>query len=129
MNGKKRSGKDRPLHDLRRLKLSRTYYEGRWRIAHSIRRNGDLYPTHGLGPVCQWMDVNRGNRLESLVSVATKSRGLSLWAALDQVCLNAPDATLWNAASGVTRASRASQARATDGPRERVVFRNSQRRS
>jgi predicted dehydrogenase len=69
------------LHDLRRLKLSRTYYEGRWRLAHSIRRNGDLYPTHGLGPVCQWMDVNRGNRLESLVSVATKSRGLSLWAA------------------------------------------------
>jgi predicted dehydrogenase len=68
------------LHDLRELKLSRTYYEGRWRIAHSIRRNGDLYPTHGLGPVCQWMDVNRGNRLESLVSVSTKSRGLNLWA-------------------------------------------------
>jgi predicted dehydrogenase len=69
------------LHDLRRHKLSRTYYEGRWRLAHSVRRNGDLYPTHGLGPVCQWMDVNRGNRLESLMSVSTKSRGLSLWAA------------------------------------------------
>ena len=46
-----------------------------------MRRNGDLYPTHGLGPVCQWLDVNRGNRLESLVSVSTKSRGLNLWAA------------------------------------------------
>jgi predicted dehydrogenase len=69
------------LHDLREHKLSRTYYEGRWRLAHSVRRNGDLYPTHGLGPVCQWMDVNRGNRLESLMSVSTKSRGLSLWAA------------------------------------------------
>ena len=69
------------LHDLRELKLSTTYYEGRWRLAHSVRRNGDLYPTHGLGPVCQWLDVNRGNRLESLVSVSTKSRGLNLWAA------------------------------------------------
>ena len=64
------------LHDLRTHKLSPTYYEGRWRLAHSVRRNGDLYPTHGLGPVCQWLDVNRGNRLESLVSVSTKSRGL-----------------------------------------------------
>jgi predicted dehydrogenase len=69
------------LHDLRNHKLSRTYYEGRWRLAHSVRRNGDLYPTHGLGPVCQWLDVNRGNRLESLLSVSTKSRGLNLWAA------------------------------------------------
>lgn len=69
------------LHDLRQHKLSRTYYEGRWRLAHSVRRNGDLYPTHGLGPVCQWLDVNRGNRLESLQSVSTKSRGLNLWAA------------------------------------------------
>ena len=37
------------LHDLRQHKLSRTFYEGRWRLAHSVRRNGDLYPTHGLG--------------------------------------------------------------------------------
>lgn len=69
------------LHDLRDLKLSRTFYEGRWRLAHSIKRNGDLYPTHGLGPVCQWLDVNRGNRLDYLVSMSTKSRGLNLWAA------------------------------------------------
>lgn len=69
------------LHDLRELKLSPTYYEGRWRIQHSIKRNGDLYPTHGLGPVSQWLDINRGNRLDSLVSMATKSRGLNLWAA------------------------------------------------
>ena len=38
------------LHDLRALKLT-DFYEGRWRIRHSIERNGDLYPTHGLGPV------------------------------------------------------------------------------
>jgi hypothetical protein len=69
------------LHDLRALKLSPTYYEGRWRIAHSIKRNGDVYPTHGLGPVSQWLDINRGNRYDYLVSTSTNARGLSQWAA------------------------------------------------
>lgn len=68
------------LHDLRELKLT-DYYVERWRVQHSIRRNGDLYPTHGLGPVAQWLDVNRGNRFDYLVSMATPSRGLAQWAA------------------------------------------------
>ena len=67
------------LHDLRQLKLSDFYYD-RWRVKHSIRRNGDLYPTHGIGPVAQWLDINRGNQFDHLVSMATKSRGLNLWA-------------------------------------------------
>ncbi len=67
------------LHDLRTLKLTDFYYD-RWRVKHSIRRNGDLYPTHGIGPVAQWMDINRGNQFDHLVSMATKSRGLNLWA-------------------------------------------------
>lgn len=71
------------LHDLRELKLT-DFYEGNWRINHSITRNGDLYPTHGLGPVAQWMNINRGNRFDHLVSVATKSRGLNLWASEHQ---------------------------------------------
>jgi predicted dehydrogenase len=68
------------LHDLRQLKLSDFYYD-RWRVKHSIARNGDLYPTHGIGPVAQWLDINRGNQFDYLVSMATKSRGLNLWAA------------------------------------------------
>jgi predicted dehydrogenase len=68
------------LHDLRELKLT-DFYEGRWRIAHAIRRNGDLYPTHGLGPVAQWTDINRGNQFEYLVSMGSGSRGLQQWAA------------------------------------------------
>jgi predicted dehydrogenase len=68
------------LHDLRQLKLSDYYYD-RWRVKHSVRRNGDLYPTHGIGPVAQWMDINRGNQFDHLVSMASKSRGLNLWAA------------------------------------------------
>ncbi len=68
------------LHDLRELKLS-DFYEERWRIRHSIERNADLYPTHGFGPVAQWMDVNRGNQLDYLVSMSSQSRGLNLYAA------------------------------------------------
>jgi hypothetical protein len=68
------------LHDLRELKLT-DFYEGRWRVEHSAARDGDLYPTHGLGPVAWWMDINRGNQFDYLTSMSTKSRGLELWAA------------------------------------------------
>ena len=68
------------LHDLRELKLT-DFYQARWRVKHSFRRNGDLYPTHGLGPVAQWLDVNRGNQFEYLVSMASNGRGLNAWAA------------------------------------------------
>jgi predicted dehydrogenase len=68
------------LHDIRAEKLT-DYYEGRWRVKHSIAHNGDLYPTHGVGPVAQWLNINRGNRFDYLVSMAGNSRGLNLWAA------------------------------------------------
>ncbi|MGE0354130.1 MAG: hypothetical protein AB7Q69_12990, partial [Gemmatimonadales bacterium] len=63
------------LHDLRAVKFS-TEGEGLWRRAHSIRRNGNLYPTHGLGPVSQSLGINRGNRFDYLVSMSSKTRGL-----------------------------------------------------
>jgi predicted dehydrogenase len=69
------------LHDLRDLKLSDTFYEGSWRVKHSIKRNGDLYPTHGLGPLAQCMEVNRGDAFDYLVSMSCNSRGLNLYAA------------------------------------------------
>lgn len=47
-----------------------------WRTEHYRKRNGDLYPTHGIGPVAHWLDVNRGNRFERLTATATKARGL-----------------------------------------------------
>ncbi|MFO7767885.1 MAG: Gfo/Idh/MocA family oxidoreductase [bacterium] len=68
------------LHDLRELKLSE-FYEEEWRIEHSARRNADLYPTHGVGPVSQWLDINRGNRYEHLVSMASPGIGLNRYAA------------------------------------------------
>ncbi|HLG05034.1 MAG TPA: Gfo/Idh/MocA family oxidoreductase [Gemmatimonadales bacterium] len=65
-------------HDLREVKFSREG-EGLWRRAHATRRNGNLYPTHGLGPIAQAMDINRGNQFEYLVSMSGNSRGLQLW--------------------------------------------------
>jgi hypothetical protein len=68
------------LHDLRGLKFT-PRGEGLWRTQHSIDRNGNLYPTHGLGPVAQCMNINRGDRFDYLVSMSSKSRGLNLFAA------------------------------------------------
>ncbi len=68
------------LHDLRGVKFSGRD-ESLWRTAHSIRRNGNLYPTHGLGPVAEAMDINRGDSFDYLVSVSSPSRGLNLYAA------------------------------------------------
>lgn len=50
-----------------------------YRRENFIHRNGDLYPTHELGPICKWLDINRGNRLTMLTSMASKTRGLPLW--------------------------------------------------
>jgi predicted dehydrogenase len=68
------------LHDLRDLKLT-DFYVGRWRVRHSIERDGDVYPMHGIGPLAWWLNINRGNQFDYLVSTSTKSRGLNLWAA------------------------------------------------
>ena len=65
-------------HDLREVKFS-TDGEGLWRRAHAMRRNGNFYPTHGLGPIAQCMNINRGNQLDYLVSMSGPSRGLQLW--------------------------------------------------
>jgi hypothetical protein len=67
------------LHDLRNYKIGDAY-EGQWRIKHSIERNGNLYPTHGLGPVAQCMNINRGDQFAYLVSMSSNSRGLNLFA-------------------------------------------------
>ena len=52
------------------------FSEAAWRTNHSLYRNGELYPTHGLGPIAMMTDINRGNLLTRLSSVSTKARGL-----------------------------------------------------
>ncbi|MBA3674345.1 MAG: Gfo/Idh/MocA family oxidoreductase [Chitinophagaceae bacterium] len=55
---------------------AKAYSEAQWRTNHYVNRNGELYPTHGLGPVAVVMDINRGNRMIKLSSVSSKARGL-----------------------------------------------------
>ncbi len=45
-----------------------------------MQRNGNMYPTHGLGPIANCMDINRGDRFATLVSMSCPSRGLQEWA-------------------------------------------------
>jgi predicted dehydrogenase len=66
------------LHDLRGYKFGTAYYPHDWRLQHSIKRNADLYPTHGLGPVAQWFDITRGNKFEYLVSMSSPAKCLKL---------------------------------------------------
>jgi len=78
------------LHDLRAVKHD-LEGEGSWRRAHSMTTNGDLYPTHGIGPVAQCLDINRGNSFSSLSSFGTKSRGLQRYA-LERFGADSPQA-------------------------------------
>jgi predicted dehydrogenase len=50
-----------------------------WGTIYSYRRNGNLYPTHPIGPIAQYLNINRGDRFSHLVSMSSKSRGLNLW--------------------------------------------------
>jgi predicted dehydrogenase len=77
-------------HDLRFVKLNdgKSAYgkgvefgdkgisESKWRTQHSVSRNADVYPTHGVGPIAAMCNINRGNRFSSITSNATKSIGL-----------------------------------------------------
>lgn len=51
------------------------------RLKNFMHRNGELYPTHQLGPICKLININRGNRMVTLSSMASKARGLSDWIA------------------------------------------------
>ena len=67
------------LHDLRAIKFEKKD-EGLWRRAWSMKLNGNPYPTHGLGPIANCLDINRGDRFDYLVSMSGLSRGLYDWA-------------------------------------------------
>jgi predicted dehydrogenase len=63
------------LHDLRK-ELFSNKGEGLWRRAEHTMRDGNLYPTHGLGPVANYMGINRGDCFSYLVSMSTPQKGL-----------------------------------------------------
>ncbi|HRG83423.1 MAG TPA: Gfo/Idh/MocA family oxidoreductase [Chitinophagaceae bacterium] len=60
------------IHDLTKDWLfNKKAYADMWRLKENIGQNGNLYPTHGLGPVAQCMNINRGDKFDHLVSMST----------------------------------------------------------
>lgn len=59
------------LHNLLQHNFDLDYYEDMWRLKENAKRNGNLYPTHGLGPVSQVMNINRGDTMDYLVSMSS----------------------------------------------------------
>ena len=63
------------IHEMRAMLLA-AHGEGLWRRQGHIERNGNLYPTHGLGPVAQILGIGKEDRFDYLVSVSSLSAGL-----------------------------------------------------
>jgi hypothetical protein len=68
------------IHDLRGQMNEIEHGTGSWRTYEYAKRNGNLYPTHGLGPVAHYMNVNRGDRMDFLCSVSSPSRVRAMYA-------------------------------------------------
>src|SRR5258705_3334714 len=62
-------------HDLREI-LFENANEGLWRRRHHTLRDSNLYPTHGLGPMANYMNINRGDRFDHMISISSSHLGL-----------------------------------------------------
>ncbi len=70
------------IHDLRFLNFDETpggYYD-MWRLKHNTVHNGNPYPTHGLGPVAQALNINRGDKFDYIVSMSSDQYGMTEYA-------------------------------------------------
>lgn len=68
------------IHDLRGQMHEIEHGTGSWRTYEYAKRNGNLYPTHGLGPVAQYMNINRGDRLDYMSSMSSPARVREIYA-------------------------------------------------
>lgn len=66
-------------HDLR-SEICNGVENRHYRLANFKHRNGELYPTHELGPIAKYFNINRGNRMLYLTATASKAVGLNAWA-------------------------------------------------
>ncbi|MBO5649332.1 MAG: Gfo/Idh/MocA family oxidoreductase, partial [Clostridia bacterium] len=65
-------------HDLRD-EVALGHQNRHYRLDNYMHRNGELYPTHELGPIAKYLNINRGNRMLSLTAMASKARGVNAW--------------------------------------------------
>ncbi|HEY2820350.1 MAG TPA: Gfo/Idh/MocA family oxidoreductase [Candidatus Acidoferrum sp.] len=68
------------IHDLRKI-VFEDRSEGLWRRDWHTKVNGNMYPTHGLGPVASYMGINRGDRFDYIVSMSSPQAGLDAYRA------------------------------------------------
>ncbi len=68
------------VHDLRMVKFNPL--EEPWRLQHSVTRNGNLYPDHPMARIMRLLDINHGDRFDSLVSMSSRAVMLNRYAAL-----------------------------------------------
>ncbi|MBO7308700.1 MAG: Gfo/Idh/MocA family oxidoreductase, partial [Kiritimatiellae bacterium] len=71
------------IHDLRALNYldpAKSGYQGYWRLKWNNEHFGNPYPTHGLVPLMQAMNINRGDRFDYLSCISTNQVGMSLYA-------------------------------------------------
>lgn len=69
------------IHDLRSLNFDeKSGYDQMWRLKYNEEHTGNPYPTHGLGPVCQILNIHRGDKMDYLVSMSTGQFGMGLYA-------------------------------------------------
>ncbi len=63
------------IHDLRSLEFNANGYEGYWRLKWNKQHNGNPYATHGLGPICQYMNINAGDRMTHISAMNSAGFG------------------------------------------------------
>ena len=68
------------IHELRWQMKEIDRKTGSWRTDWQARRNGNLYPTHGLGPIAQYMGINRGDRFDYMSSMSSPAVGRAAYA-------------------------------------------------
>jgi hypothetical protein len=59
------------IHNLLDMNFDKKSYADMWRLRENASRNGNLYPTHGLGPIAQCLDINRGDKFDHLVAMSS----------------------------------------------------------
>lgn len=68
------------IHDLRMQMKQTERGTGSWRTYYHTRQRGNIYPTHGLGPIAQYMNINRGDRFDFMTSTSSPALGRAAYA-------------------------------------------------
>ena len=90
------------IHDLRGLMFAGNGYEGFWRLKWNAMHTGNPYATHGLGPICQYMNVGRGDQMRVLTAQSSGAFGMAEYAAAHKAQLDELKATRKGSKYGMT---------------------------